>query len=666
MAGGDKILFPHEISSYNALDWSEDGTVAIATDNGVLLLTLQWSPTLVDSKPIFHQSMLTYPDEPNNMLGLTVLQYETIQNDSTTCQSQEIALDRTICPIIKSTTKFTTFKCAKWSPRGGDIEGKCLLSTLTLDHRLSLYSTGKINTEFKLLVELSSVYSDKAKLENLTFNCLKTEAYRISAVEMSWSPVIALKDNKFSILSVGMSNGDIVLWKVKFPCTGREDCSVITVLKISSGLPSAMTWCNRILTGNVACCIVGFDLGIIKAISVNVNMPNKTTTVNLCEQSDGMKVTTVSAKSIDADKITILATKEIFILSYEVEVIYKILRLFSSSHTTGDYNYFASGLSYNNGRYLLSSCDGTILKFSEDKISQSLLVTYKHAGDLETTWSCYGIAWSSCGLFSIAAFKPANICEDRQVRPGTLEVQILPVDVDSQKETLKNYLLNEQSLNEIPECMEVFRENLWEGNNPLQEINDLFRQEGKWFDFSSKVLRVLRYFLLAVQMRIPHSDKEKNEELVLSERNISKISDILLCKHLIICLNKAFNLKSKLQNNDLIVLQSMINWMDSKHELIKSTLLLHTISKIKAVLKNFNHTFKCCICDNKFSLEGRVYKCEDGHIFGMCCQTTLPCQYSVRTCSTCSSVATSIDEISSLPWLDVKPSQCTFCDGFLV
>lgn len=38
MAGGDKILFPHEISSYNALDWSEDGTVAIATDNGVLLL----------------------------------------------------------------------------------------------------------------------------------------------------------------------------------------------------------------------------------------------------------------------------------------------------------------------------------------------------------------------------------------------------------------------------------------------------------------------------------------------------------------------------------------------------------------------------------------------------------------------------------------------------
>ena len=38
MAGGEKFLFPHEISSYNAVDWSDDGSVSIATDGGIIIL----------------------------------------------------------------------------------------------------------------------------------------------------------------------------------------------------------------------------------------------------------------------------------------------------------------------------------------------------------------------------------------------------------------------------------------------------------------------------------------------------------------------------------------------------------------------------------------------------------------------------------------------------
>jgi hypothetical protein len=83
---------------------------------------------------------------------------------------------------------------------------------------------------------------------------------------------------------------------------------------------------------------------------------------------------------------------KILLLTYEVEVIYKILRLFSSSHTTGDYNYFASGLSYNSGNYALSSCDGNILAFTKDTTSQCKQLSLKHTGDFETTWSCYGVS----------------------------------------------------------------------------------------------------------------------------------------------------------------------------------------------------------------------------------------------------------------------------------
>jgi hypothetical protein len=45
MAGGEKFLFPHEISSYNAVDWSEDANIAIATDGGILILVFrQYNP----------------------------------------------------------------------------------------------------------------------------------------------------------------------------------------------------------------------------------------------------------------------------------------------------------------------------------------------------------------------------------------------------------------------------------------------------------------------------------------------------------------------------------------------------------------------------------------------------------------------------------------------
>jgi hypothetical protein len=58
------------------------------------------------------------------------------------------------------------------------------------------------------------------------------------------------------------------------------------------------------------------------------------------------------------------------------------------------------------------------------------------------------------------------------------------MNTDNHADCLQKFLLNNKGQDEIPECMEVFRENLWEGKNPLPEINELFSQEEKWFDFS--------------------------------------------------------------------------------------------------------------------------------------------------------------------------------------
>jgi hypothetical protein len=47
----------------------------------------------------------------------------------------------------------------------------------------------------------------------------------------------------------------------------------------------------------------------------------------------------------------------------------------------------------------------------------------------------------------------------------------------------------------------------------------------------------------------------------------------------------------------------MIKWMEHNQELFKSTSLEQIVKKIKAVLKNLNHKFLCCICDEEFAVE---------------------------------------------------------------
>jgi hypothetical protein len=57
---------------------------------------------------------------------------------------------------------------------------------------------------------------------------------------------------------------------------------------------------------------------------------------------------------------------------------------------------------------------------------------------------------------------------------------------------------------------------------------------------------------------------------------------------------------------NLIALFAMIKWMERNQELFKSTSLEQIVKKIKAVLKNLNHKFLCCICDEEFTVEDGI------------------------------------------------------------
>ncbi|KAF8766478.1 Phosphoserine phosphatase like protein [Argiope bruennichi] len=68
----------------------------------------------------------------------------------------QILMDHTLNPTPSERAEaFRSFRCCKWSPKGAAGTGRCLLATLTMDHRLALYE--EVEKEWKCICDLTEL-----------------------------------------------------------------------------------------------------------------------------------------------------------------------------------------------------------------------------------------------------------------------------------------------------------------------------------------------------------------------------------------------------------------------------------------------------------------------------------------------------------------------------
>lgn len=200
-------------------------------------------------------------------------------------------MDRIFNPEGGALSPLRGFKFTSWSPLGCDINGRCLLASLTLDNRLSI-QVNVNRLQWTPALDITEVYGEMLyenkyghldadldeELKN--FSEFQRRHYMQTPVRMEWSSICNTQRVKANnecedvgtvLLAVLLENGDVVIWQFLIPFHGKD--SIIACSTIESGIndPSVLSWWeyehgSRKMSG----LIVGSSKGPVKILPVNL------------------------------------------------------------------------------------------------------------------------------------------------------------------------------------------------------------------------------------------------------------------------------------------------------------------------------------------------------------------------------------------------------------
>ncbi|GBM03810.1 hypothetical protein AVEN_231288-1 [Araneus ventricosus] len=146
------FALPGEVIRKFALDWSADNKIAVCTSKSIFILNSYCSPVEIGFPPPLHKQVIKAPDQPMqlNPIYIPPNPYKYVKSSKDRENLYQILMDHTLNPTPSERAEaFRSFRCCKWSPKGAAGTGRCLLATLTMDHRLALYE--EIEKEWKCI-----------------------------------------------------------------------------------------------------------------------------------------------------------------------------------------------------------------------------------------------------------------------------------------------------------------------------------------------------------------------------------------------------------------------------------------------------------------------------------------------------------------------------------
>ncbi|XP_063065844.1 general transcription factor 3C polypeptide 4 [Engraulis encrasicolus] len=291
------------LSGLEPLAWSEDHRLAACTSNSISVVELVCDVNVHDQNLVLHRTTIPVPESVCELkVGpeeevLKVKTAMALTSDLT--QAQHFMIDKVMNP---QTGVARGVKYASWSPLGCDVNGRCLLATLTLDNRLTVYSSRR-RLQWTQEADLTKLYGDMLASSNyasVSYDRSSSSSstssstpvtlsepeelrrrYRMQTpVRMEWSRMCTTQQVQTNnqcqemetvLLAVLMENGDLVVWQFRLPVRGED--AVLSCNTIPSGVasPSVLSWWEYEHGGRrMSGLIVGSGLGPVKILPVNL------------------------------------------------------------------------------------------------------------------------------------------------------------------------------------------------------------------------------------------------------------------------------------------------------------------------------------------------------------------------------------------------------------
>ncbi|XP_069743256.1 general transcription factor 3C polypeptide 4 isoform X1 [Narcine bancroftii] len=288
-----KLQYP--VSGPEPLAWSEDNRLSITTGKNIYVLEQICDIHSNGLDMVIHRTSVPAPSQScslkvGSQAGVSECK-EKFLNKRDPTLSHSLMMDRIFNPEGGALSPLRGFKFTSWSPLGCDLNGRCLLASLTLDNRLSI-QVNVNRLQWTPALDITEVYGEMlyenkyghldadldGELKN--FSEFQRRHYMQTPVRMEWSSICNTQRVKANnecedvgtvLLAVLLENGDVVIWQFLIPFQGKD--SIIACSTIESGIndPSVLSWWeyehgSRKMSG----LIVGSSKGPVKILPVNL------------------------------------------------------------------------------------------------------------------------------------------------------------------------------------------------------------------------------------------------------------------------------------------------------------------------------------------------------------------------------------------------------------
>ncbi|GFY59455.1 uncharacterized protein TNIN_241931 [Trichonephila inaurata madagascariensis] len=374
---------PGEISCRFALDWSSDNKIAVCTSKTIYVLNSFCSPVETGFPFPLHKQVIQIPDEAMQLNPAYVPSnpYRFIHSEEDRENVYSVMMDHSLSSTPTERTEvFRSFRCCKWSPKGAAGSGRCLLATLTMDHRLALYeeydkewkcicdmtellkkemvperahniSESRQNKSFRRKKKRESKHRTRSKKasyhedtdedeeefddedpcnfsKHMNYEKLINETYKYAPIEITWTGMFSGTPNsmneksyEFCFLIVAMKSGHIQFWKVS-ASEGRV-ISLLYEWDTGLGLVTTLSWQQTSLIAGFLMC--GSIKGILAFLPVAVVMDPeeepKIAVKNMCkiwDEEDMVPVDHIAVLKIALRKYACVAVKQYAVIGCEI------------------------------------------------------------------------------------------------------------------------------------------------------------------------------------------------------------------------------------------------------------------------------------------------------------------------------------------------------------
>ncbi|XP_031568600.1 general transcription factor 3C polypeptide 4-like [Actinia tenebrosa] len=526
-----KISFSYTSPFPDALSWSCDDRISVVTDQCVYVITLLFSEDVVKSSLKYHLSCIQAHQE--------CFMFETgdIDNyDLSRTACTKLAVNRLLDPIANpsrtSGMNLTSYRSVAWSPSGCDSYGRCIIATLCLDHRLSLYTTNKTNKEWKEISCISEKWHSKCKTlfdSDPKFKKLKKrkgnpqsktpvrELIAKSELEMvyinivaltclDWCPVLLDHSNqKYALLTAVTKSGKITFWTVDVPCSsdGMADVQLVdSNIQTVIPLPSSVAWYSR--DGLEGLLAIGGSNGQIEVLALKVSkdsesnlkidIPSKHLLWTDCDDLAVNCLQWTYSSKEQCSFATLSASKGSAVVQFSVPLSDGEKLEESKHHIHNEvHSAFVTGLDVcQDGRVFTCDSDGLLQMID----ASPNVITH---GQYSSSYTCYGIALSPNGLY-VALLHSPNITR-LQVHKGKnkqVEVSILSI---FSEEFLSN-VITQSSLSSLWDVQTAICQHYSQNDPP---------KNGPLLEFLNQSLDSIPFLSLLLRRRLVDQLSKKSE-----------------------------------------------------------------------------------------------------------------------------------------------------------